>query len=157
MHKRAVLPPLCVKSNRPAAHWLRRNLSWHEPWIAITILAGLLIYIILALLLTKRATIHIGLSEEWMARRKTRMIVCWFLGLLFLAMIPAGIALAANTEQPGWIFLMPVGIVGGLIVLIAAQPLVGLVTPKRITSEYVWLKGVNCQFLDRLPVFPYRV
>lgn len=157
MHKRAQLPPICVKSNHPSTQWLKRKLSWHEPWIAVTILAGLLVYVILALILTKRATIHIGLTDEWVARRRTRMITCWVLGLAFLAMIPLGIALAANTDQLGWLFMMLIGFVGSLIVLVAGQYLVSLVTPQRINDDYVWLKGVNREFLNRLPEFPYRV
>jgi hypothetical protein len=157
MHKRAQLPPICIKSNQPSSQWLKRNLAWHEPWIVITVLAGLLIYVILALILTKRATIYIGLTEEWAARRRTRMIVCWLLGLAFLGMIPAGIALFVNTNQPGWMLLMVVGFIGSLVVLVVAQYLVGLVSPQRISDEYVWLKGVNQEFLDRLPEFPYRV
>jgi uncharacterized membrane protein YeaQ/YmgE (transglycosylase-associated protein family) len=85
------------------------------------------------------------------------MIVCWLLGLAFLGMIPAGIALFVNTNQPGWMLLMVVGFIGSLVVLVVAQYLVGLVSPQRISDEYVWLKGVNQEFLDRLPEFPYRV
>ena len=157
VHKRAQLPPVCLKSNQPATQWLKRNLSWHPPWIAITILAGLLVYVILALVLTKRATIHIGLTDEWMGRRKTRLIVCWLLGLGCLAMFPLSIALSATTQNESWLLLMLPALLGGLIVLVAAQLLVGLVAPQRITDDYVWLKGVHPGVLDRLPVFPYRV
>ena len=49
MHKRAVLPDRCVKSNQPAeGRRLRRNLYWHHPAIYLTILISLLIYIICA-------------------------------------------------------------------------------------------------------------
>src|SRR5690349_19000028 len=62
MHKQAPLPPICLKSGLPATQWLRRNLQWHEPWLALTILAGVLVYVIIALIMTKRATILIGLT-----------------------------------------------------------------------------------------------
>jgi hypothetical protein len=157
MHKRAQLPPICIKSNQPSSQWLKRKLAWHEPWIVVTVLAGLLIYVILALILTKRATIYIGLSDEWMARRKSRMICCWIPGLTFLALMPLGIAMTVTTDQGGWLLVMLVGFIGALIVLVAGQSLVGLVNPQRISDDYVWLKGVNREYLNRLPVFPYRV
>jgi hypothetical protein len=157
MHKRAQLPAICVKSNQPSSQWLQRKLSWHEPWISVTILAGVLVYVILAVILTKRATIHIGLTDEWVTRRRTRMIVCWVVGLAFLALIPAAFGLAAATEQEGWLILLLVGFIGSLTALIAGQSLVSMVTPQRITDDYVWLKGANREFLNRLPEFPYRV
>src|SRR5262245_2627535 len=73
MHKQAPLPPICVKSNQYATQWLKRNLQWHNPWIALTLLISPLIYIIVALIVTKRATINIGLTDEWMHRRRMRM------------------------------------------------------------------------------------
>jgi phage shock protein PspC (stress-responsive transcriptional regulator) len=87
MHKMAPLPDICLMSNQPATRRLKRNLQWHHPLIAITILAGLLVYVILALILTKRATIHIPLTEEWYERRKRRMIFSWCAGLAFLGLI----------------------------------------------------------------------
>jgi len=157
VHKRAQLPAICVKSNQPATQWLKRKLSWHEPWIAITVVAGLLLYVILAMILTQRATVYIGLSDEWMARRRKRMIVCWIVGLAFLALIPVAFGLANVTDQDGWLLLILVGFIGALIVLIAGQTLVSMVTPQRINNDYVWLKGASPEFLNRLPEFPYRV
>src|SRR3954462_6429467 len=65
MHKLAPLPPICIKSNQYATQWLKRNLQWHTSWIALTILISPLIYIIVALIMTKRATISIPLTDEW--------------------------------------------------------------------------------------------
>ena len=40
---------------------------------------------------------------------------------------------------------------GALYGLIAAR----MVAPKRISDDYVWLKGVHPDFLAELPVWPY--
>src|SRR3954468_23626244 len=43
LRKNAVLPDRCVKCNAPAEGFrLRRNLSWHQPAIYLTIFIGLL-------------------------------------------------------------------------------------------------------------------
>ncbi|MDX1947374.1 MAG: hypothetical protein SFU86_18380 [Pirellulaceae bacterium] len=155
MHKNAPLPDICLKSNQPATRRLKRNLQWHHPLIALTILIGVLIYVVLAIVLTKRATIYIALTDEWFARRRTRMLIAWLSGLGSLALIPLGIALAVNTDQGEYGLLVIPGIIGALAALIAGQALVSMVSPKRMTDEYIWLKGVHPEFLNRLEVWPY--
>src|SRR4051812_23147650 len=158
MHKMAPLPPICVKSGQPATQWLKRHLQWHEPWLALTILIGVLIYVIIALIMTKRATIMIGLSDEWAARRKTRILVALVLALLGIGAGVAGVVLGSQGPgQEGWFGLL----VLALIVLIGdalyAQYACRLVHPQRITDQYVWLKGVHPSFLDQLPLWPYGI
>jgi hypothetical protein len=115
------------------------------------------VYVVLAIVLTKRATIHIALTDEWLARRQRRMIFAWATGLICLALLVGGIALAAQTNDGTYIFLTLIGFIGGLVVLIAGQSALAMVTPKRMTDEYIWLKGVHPEFLDRLEVWPYRI
>lgn len=157
MHKMAPLPDICLLSNQPANRRLTRNLSWHHPAIALTILAGLLIYVILAVILTKRATILLPLTNEWYARRQRRMLYSWGVGLACLGMMVGGVILTAQTDHGEFLLLTLVGFIGGLVTLIAGQALVGLVSPKRITDEYVWLKGVHPDFLNRLDPWPYNI
>ena len=157
MHKMAPLPDICLMSNQPATRRLRRNLQWHHPAIALTILAGLLVYVILALVLTKRATIYVPLTEEWYERRKRRLIISWCAGLAFLGLMILGIFLVAQTNEGMYAWLSLIGFVGSLVTLVAGSMLVGLVTPKRITDDYVWLKGVHPDFLNRLEVWTWNV
>jgi hypothetical protein len=157
MHKAAPLPDICLKSNQPATKRLKRNLQWHHPLIALSILAGLLIYIILALILTKRATIMVPLTDEWYERRKRRLIFSWVAGLAFLGLMVLGIVLAVQMEDGMYAWLILIGFLGGLFTLIIGQIMVGLVSPKRITDDYVWLKGVHPDFLNRLDVWMWNV
>jgi hypothetical protein len=156
MHKMAQLPPICVKSNQYATRWLKRNLQWHNPWIAVSLLLSPLIYILLALLVTKRTTIHIGLTDEWYARRQTRMMIAWGIALAGIAFI--GLAIFVGNQPNG-------GPYAGFSILLAVILLLGaliygqyacrLVYPQKIDDSYVWLIGVNREFLDRLPMWPY--
>jgi uncharacterized membrane protein len=114
------------------------------------------IYIIVALIVQKNATVHIALTDEWFARRRTRMIIAWGIVLASIAAIVGGIALSDTLGDATAIPILG-GIVlflGGLIYgLMACR----LVTPARITDEYVWVSGVHPDFLNRLEIWPYNI
>jgi hypothetical protein len=150
MHKQARLPDRCVKSNQPAGgRRLRRTLSWHHPVIYVAILAGLLIYIILALVLRQTATVYIGLSDEWAARRRRRIILAWSLVLLGCLLVPAAAFLAESRPRAlSLVLLSPPLILGAAFYgLLGAR----MVAPVRITQDYVWLKGVHPDYLAAQP------
>lgn len=155
MHKAAVLPDRCVKSNEPASGKLKRKLNWHPGWVFVLLLVSPLIYIIVALILTKRATILIGLSERWFSKRRTAIFVGW-------SMVLAGIglfvyAIASIEPGPGG-NITPLLVIAGILLflvgaiygLIAAR----MVAPTKITDEHIWLKGVCPEFLVQLPPLP---
>jgi hypothetical protein len=156
MHKMAPLPDICLKSNQPAQRRLKRSMHWHHPAIYIAVLISPLIYIILALCLQKTATIHIGLSDEWYVRRQMRMLIAW--GTVLIGAILFGLAMLIGDQAEGVAvalgmsaFLLPLG---GLIYgLIACR----LVTPQRITDQYVFIKGVHPDFLNRLEPWMWNV
>jgi hypothetical protein len=155
MHKAAPLPDICVKSNLPATRRLKRVMYWHHPAIFLTLLISILIYAILALCLRKKAVIHIPLTDDWFARRRMRILVAWSIVAVGVLTFVAGIALIDQYD------LAPLFLLLG-VVLVIAGALVGalgarLVYPSRITDEYVWIKGINREYLDRLPVWPYRI
>jgi len=157
MHKLAPLPEICVVSNEPTTLRIRRKLQWHHPLLVLTVFIGVPIYIILALILTKRATIQLPLTEEWIARRQRRMIFAWAAGLLCVGLSVGGIVMAIQMDDPSYLFLLVLGIVGGLAALIGGVAAVGLVAPKRMTDDYIWLKGIHPDFLDRLEQWPYQI
>jgi len=156
MHKNAPLPARCVKSNVPTARTLKRKLTWHHPAVFVALLFNLLVYIILAVILSKRATIYIGLSEEWFAKRRRAILIGWGAVLASVGMFVAGIAMVDRNDGTGGLLIFGafvLFIAGAIYGLIAAR----MVTPTRITDEYVWLKGVHRDFLAALPDWPYQI
>ena len=153
MHKMAMLPDRCVKSNVPASRRLKRNLYWHHPGIYCALLVNILVYAILALALRKSATIHIGLSDEWFARRGRAMLIGWTLVLLSIVMVIGGIGFIDGNPAFGWLIVIGflLFLVGAIYGLIGAR----MVTPTRIDDTHVWLKGVCPEFLHDLPEWPY--
>ena len=94
MHRKAVLPNRCIKSNAPADGRLKLRVTWHHPAIYLSIIFRRpLIYLTLDRLLHKRATIAVGLSAEWFRKRRRAIIIGWALIVVGLPMFIAGIAL----------------------------------------------------------------
>lgn len=156
MHKHAVLPDRCVKSNQPAhGRRLKRRLYWHHPAVYLAILANLLIYVILALILRKTATIQIGLSDAWFRKRRRAIGLGW---LLFLGgaggFVAACSQVGSQSPNAGLGILLGIAVaLGGTIYgLLAAR----MVVPTRMTDDYIWLKGVHRDFLADLPPWPYH-
>lgn len=153
MHKTAQLPDRCVKSNQPTDRRLKRKLQWHHPAISLTILVALLVYIILAIIFTKKATIYIGLSDQWFAKRRWIILTAWLIVFASIAMVVVGIAQFDQIPHAGWLILA--GLLLFLAGIIYGNFRARMVTPTRIDDHYVWLKGVCRNYLDELPEWPY--
>jgi uncharacterized membrane protein len=150
--KTAVLPDRCVKSNVPTSRKLKRKLNWHHPAIFLSILISLCIYIILAMIFSKKATIHIGLSDEWFAKRVRAIMIGWGSVLSSIAIIVIGIVLVDKNDA--FAILILVGVLEFLVGAIYGMVASRMVSPSRIDDTFVWLKGVNTEYLDELPVWP---
>ena len=144
----AQLPDRCVKCNAPAhGVKLKRKLTWHHPAIFILILVATLIYLIVAMIVRKTATVELGLCEEHMAKRRRNVFITWLLILLGVAGFIMAIIVADNTFLLAGIILILAGIIYALVAL-------RIVTPARIDDKFAWLKGVNKDYLDELPQWP---
>ena len=148
MCKDAGLPARCVKTNEPTDRTLRRQLSWHNPFIYILVLSPL-IYIIVALIVQKRADIKVGLSPEGFRSRRWGIAIGWLSFFLGTVMIIVGVA--NSDPNNGWGIAIIVGLVGGLIGIIVGIVKSRVVSPTKITDSHVWLKGVHADYLATLP------
>jgi len=144
MTKQAPLPDRCVKCNAPTHHKLKRNLRWHHPALYILVVGGLLFYFILALVLSKRATINVGLCETHAAARKRDILITWMLVLLSFA----SFYFAAATEEMS---LLLVGLALFLGAVIYGVVKTRVVAPQKIDDHYVWLTGLNANYLEQFP------
>jgi hypothetical protein len=144
MTKEAVLPYRCVKCNERADTLLKRKLRWHHPALYLLIFAGLLFYAILAMVLSKYATISVGLCEAHAAARKRDIVItCAVVLLSFVCFY-----LAAVSEEWSLVLVGLVMLFGGVIYGSARAR---VVTPRKIDNHFVWLNGVNANYLDELP------
>ena len=150
MHKTARLPDYCIKCGVEAnGSHLRKKLSWHHPALVLLVLAGLLIYLIVALIVRKSATVDISLCAEHLRKHRTAVIATWSMflaGLLFMVL-----AIAAESG----------GSAGFGLLLLFASAISSLswtrvVTVKKIDDHFVWLRGIGENFLAMLPDLPRR-
>lgn len=144
MTKQAPLPHRCVKCNAPTHHTLKRNLRWHHPALYILIIVGFLFYAILAMVLSKTATINVGLCETHAAARKRDILITWMLVLLSFG----SFYFAVVAEEMGFL-LVGVALLLGAIIYGSLKTRV--VAPQKIDDHYVWLTGLNASYLEQFP------
>lgn len=156
MHKMAQLPDICVKSGQKATGRLVRNLRWFPPWIYITLFVALLLYLILATVMSQRATIAIGLSDEWFKKRKVRMAIAWGISLTGVALVGVTMLFGLGEDTSPLLGLaillgVPMAIGGWIFGSIACR----LVYPCKIDEVYIYLKGVHPSVLAMYPEWPH--
>lgn len=143
----ATLPERCVRCNEPSeGSGYRGTFYWHEPALYLLILCGLLVYFIVALIVRKRAMVFVGLCPRHAAQRKRGRLVGGLLLVVGLLFLPV----AAGVESGGAFFAW-----SGLAMILAAAVLAAIggvgIRPQRIDDRIVRLKGVNADYLARLP------
>jgi hypothetical protein len=151
MEKEALLPDRCVKCNAPANGMrLKRKFSWHHPILYLIICGAALIYLIVALVVSKRATIYLGLCAEHFQRRRKLMMIGFALMLASVLGLVVGIAY----EYPVLMVLAVVAFLVSVVWLIVAAR---VVTVKKIDDRLVWLNGVNSNYLSQLAPWQNQV
>lgn len=142
---RARLPGRCVKCNVETGNWVKRKLSWHHPAYALLIFVGLIIYVIVGLLVSKKATIEVGFCERHRKGRIMHILIGW--GAFF-----AGVIVMIGGFANESIGIGVVGISLMLSGLVYAIVRANIVSPKRIDDDgRVWLKGACREYLESLP------
>lgn len=152
MRKGAELPDVCIKSNQPAGGYrLKRKLAWHHPAVGLTILINILLYIIIAALVSKRATVMIGLSPQWRSIRRRRIIIGWGGAISCIVMLFVGISFASNPAKNPEVgtVLTILGIIGAIGFAIYGLISARLIWPKKVDDQFVYIKGAHPDFLDR--------
>jgi hypothetical protein len=148
------LPDVCMKCGAPATVRKAKTFSWHPGWVYVLLLLGLLPFVIVALVMTKRRTVRAPLCDahrnHWLWR--TLVILGSFFGLFAVAFVvfiasvqpdPRG----AQTDFTGWACL---GCVLALFVwvILAAVLSMTAVRAAEITDRSITLVGVSREFAD---------
>src|SRR5262245_44380542 len=81
MARPARLPDRCVKCNVPTTERLKRKLYWHHPMLFLLILISVPIYAIVAVIVQKKAVIHVGVCERHRRKRRRDIAIAWITAL----------------------------------------------------------------------------
>lgn len=137
-------PDRCVCCNEPANGFkLKRDLSWHPPAYYILAISPI-IYVIVAMIVRKKATIYIGLCEMHRSARKRTILIASLAAILGLLLF----ILAAVVES-GWLVLAGLILLfGGGIFGAVKGP---IVSSTRIDNNLIIFKGAGQPFLNTLP------
>ena len=145
MAKEAALPDRCVKCNAPANGLrLKRKFSWHHPILYLFVFGAALLYVIIAAVLSKRATVYLGLCQEHFQRRRKHLAIGWLLLLLGLVTPIPAIAY----DYLIFALLGVIVFIFGVVWLVVVSRVVSV---KRIDDRLVWLNGFNSNYLSQLP------
>jgi hypothetical protein len=144
-YNQKTLPPRCFKCNQPTSETpMKRKVYWHSPFYYILIFVSVIIYVIVAILVRKRATVDIYMCPQHRTRRFYFILGGWLGAIAGLVGAIWGIG-SNNT----------VLIVGGFVLFLGA--LIGGIAggsvsrTARIKDGKVWLAGAGKEFLASLP------
>ena len=156
VHKQAVLPDRCIKSNEPTSERLKRKLMWHHPAVYLVILFNLLVYVIVSLIVRKTATFNIPLAARYKAARVRWMIIAWTMAFLSIALFIVGIA---TIDSPSATALSALCLIQFPFALITSI-LIGIfgcrvIYAKKIDDHYAWIGGTCEEFRRMFPEWPY--
>lgn len=150
MTKQASLPDRCIKCNAPTTTHLRRKLQWHHPALYLLIVISILVYAVVAMVVRKTAVVRVGLCKEHFESRKLSMIITVLLA--FVGMLSVGAAVQLETPI--------LGVIGFGLVIAAAvygTTTIRVIAPTKIDEHFVWIKGVNVDFLQEFPEWHSRI
>lgn len=138
----ARLPLRCVKCNAPATLDKPRAFYWNHPGWYILLLV--VVYVVIALFVRKKAVVSIGLCHRH--RRQRRLLSWGGYGLFALGLYTLMSAIYPVRPFLGWVgcLLMLAGI---LCASIGAR----LLRVVRITDREIRFQGCSPAFLDSLP------
>lgn len=144
------LPDRCIKCNAPVGKRpIKRTIYWHHPAIFVTIPAGLLIYVILALVLRKRAVVQFAVCRAHRTRHAAHVGISWLMVLGGIGLVITAIA----ADLPALALAGVAMFFAGLVYAVVTVP---YLKPTQIDNSFAWLKGCCPEYLATFPEWPYR-
>jgi hypothetical protein len=149
------LPPVCMACGAPATVRKSKQFSWQPPWVGVLILAGLLPYLIVSLVLTKRQRVETPLCDRhasywWLFPTLLTLSIFAILGLGFVAFIALNAAAQNGPRNSDVSGLACLGTIGAFLAwLIVAVILQNMrIRPREITDRHIELIKVSEAFAD---------
>lgn len=141
----AEFPDRCIKCDAPAEGYrFKRTLRWHPQGYYFLLMFNILIYAIVASVVSKKGKVAAGLCAEHRARRRNGILVGWGLAVLGIVLLIVGIA----QESPALMIAGPITLLAGIIYGIVRSR---VLVPQQIEKDIIRLQKVDRAFLAALP------
>jgi hypothetical protein len=145
----ASLAARCVKCNEPAQDPTKvRTLYWHHPAIYLVILANLIVYVIVAMIVRKKADVDPGLCVRHKKKRTLAITFGWFGVLVGIGSVFA--AAASEEPSPGLLLL---GVLLFFVSILVGGRMARIVYAKKIETQLVRLRGCGEEYLASHPEY----
>ncbi len=148
MNRDAILPPRCIKCNEPAEHnSVTRKLYWVPGAYYLLILLNLLIFLVVAMVVRKKAEVTYCICDRHRAKYRN---LNWAAGGLFLASLGLFFWGASEIGNSGGMLIL-VGVISLLASLLIAAFSGRVIYASRIDNDKLTLGGAGPEFLDQFP------
>lgn len=148
----AHLGDVCPKTSTRTPARATFRFSWVPRWTMALLLLSPLIYVIVALVLQKKAQVDVPLAPQLVARRKLRWIMP-IAGVVFLVVACALGGMIQGDALPLAIVVGMLGLLGGVIASLLGQPF----RTHLVTRDFVVVTGAHPDYLRQLPFGPVPV
>jgi hypothetical protein len=146
------LPPICMRCGNSATVYKQKQFSWHPSWVIVLILVNIVVYIIVALALTKRLRLDAPLCQRHRNHWLGRGLVTWLSLLALICLIIASAIELPEIIGPGNLSLI---FFGGLFAFVAWVIMAVIlqqtsIRTVMITDEEIALVGVAPEFKEAM-------
>ena len=140
-----VLTDFCICcGGAPTGKPMKRVYQWHPPLIYIVLLISPLIYIIVALIVRRRLTLHLSACQPCRKRRRMKLAVGW---LVFFGSI--AVAVLGGAHDRGW--MIASGLLAWIVSCFWLALAARLLVPARIENQFGWFKRAPQSVVATLP------
>ncbi len=159
----ATLPAICVKTGRPADQTIPVRFNWHPPLLIVTIFLGVVVYFVLAAVMNKSIKVNLPLCDEFVSKRKKRLMFANLALLFSIGLLVTGVVLIANHRAAGptasmvYAFLLLSGTLGLLLFVVVRARIARVLQPIEITDELGHFLGAHPEFLSEVAEHPVEV
>jgi hypothetical protein len=148
------LPAICMRCGEEATVTKTKKMSWCPQWVGFLILVAWPIWLVVTLILTKRATVQAPLCDNHKGHWFYRTLIILGSLAVFGVLGIGSFALIMSLQQPGgrndnagFACLLPVGLfVVWIIILVIVQQTA--IRPKEITDTHITIQGVSSEFSE---------
>lgn len=158
-----MLPQCCIICGKDPARRYEKTFYWSAPIWALTILIGVLVYLIIVLIVRKKGIVNYGLCAEHATKRSRGMyILTLSIVLSIITMIGLPIATIIMGEEniipkqagplSASVFFL-IGLIALIVLIAMSNRIVPGLKPRYINNYMMKLHGCGQPFLEPLPPF----